>query len=25
VTTWVLVNLLWLLAAHLRRPRAPPC
>ena len=24
VTTWVLVNLMWLLAAHLRRPRAPP-
>ena len=24
VTTWVLVNLLWLLVAHLRRPRAPP-
>ena len=24
VTTWVLVNLLWLLAARLRRPRAPP-
>lgn len=23
-TTWVLVNLLWLLASHLRRPRAPP-
>lgn len=23
-TTWVLVNLVWLLAARLRRPRAPP-
>lgn len=24
VATWVLVNLLWLVLAHLRRPRAPP-